>query len=87
MVNRMKNLDVINLTLHIADNSCNRIALTAENEFLSWEIKDIDTIEQSETVSTKLKLLAEIYDKTKEAQEIIKQCRTLSRILNGITGI
>lgn len=83
----MKNLDVINLTLHIADNSCNRIALTAENEFLSWEIKDIDTIEQSETVSTKLKLLAEIYDKTKEAQEIIKQCRTLSRILNGITGI
>lgn len=82
----MDNLNVINLTLHIADNSCDRIALTAEDEFLSWEIKDIDTIEQSEKVSTQLKLLSEIYDKTKEAQEIIKQCRTLSRILNGITG-
>lgn len=83
----MDNLNIINLTLHALDSGCSQIQTISEKEFLSGETAEISTIEQSESLSTKLNLLAEINDKSKEAQEIIKQCRTLSRILNGITGI
>jgi hypothetical protein len=83
----MNNLNIINLTLHALDSGCSQIQTISEKEFLSGETAEISTIEQSESLSTKLNLLAEINDKSKEAQEIIKQCRTLSRILNGITGI
>lgn len=83
----MDNKNIINITLHVLDNGCNQIQSISEKEFISGETAEITTIEQSESLSTKLNLLAEINDQIKEAQEIIQQCRTLSKILNGITGI
>lgn len=83
----MNNLNIINLTLHVLDNGCNQVKAIAEKEFLSGETVELSTIEQSENLSTKLNLLAEINESVKEAQEHIQKCRILSTVLNGITGI
>lgn len=87
----MNNINIIGLTLHAMDNGCNQINSVTGKEFdnLAEEYIDSPVLEigQSEKLTAKLSLLSEINYKISEAQEIIKTCRTLSKVLNGMTGI
>jgi hypothetical protein len=87
----MNNINIIGLTLQVLENGNNQIRELLEKEFDVLAENCIDSsvleFEQSEKLQEKLSLLGEMYNRLNETQEIIKTCKTLHTVYNGIGGI
>lgn len=87
----MDRINILNLALTAVTANCNQIQNMTEKEFDSLAEQYIDSpildMPGSNNLTVKLNILAEINQEINEMQRTIEKCRTLQKVLAGMTGI